>query len=950
MKYAELVILLPCHGLEDFPVHHVGAAAEGLLSCWSALWHPALVAAADSKPTWCRVDDPPPVLANRLLVIPDVSQPQVPSGLLARATAEGARVVCGLVEREAVIQAALESLEGDGGTADPELVADFLALGFCYLQIQLLTRQMRYASNLDEIYFSRQLVTAARAAIGGRENDACDGLASCFNVLAQERDHYYPVDVFLLDLTLVAATTLGPSLRRELDRSPVPVNLLLPAGLLPQSAHEQPETLRLLRTALDQGTLSVVGGEADQYPTPLLSSESLLSQLQQGLELYERYLGSRPTVYGRRRYGLGPAWPHVLRQLGFTAALHATLDDGHFPQGAQSKTLWQGSHGTGIDALTRAPLDATRPETFLGFAVGLGESMDRDHVATRCLAHWPGQQSRWYGDLRRIARHVSALGKFVTFEQYFRQADHFGHLDRFHADQYRSPYLKQAAARGQIDPLGTTVRYWRRRGQVDGLAGLAAVATLLGTEGASAAEGWSQRDQLARTADAMCEDDSRDGLAWDAQAAARWDEALAAVAERMCGEPGDRSPKGWLVLNPCSFARRIAFESPPVEPAPEAVKPIYAAALAGGRTHVVVDVPALGFAWVGAGSQADRRAAEPAVADGNVLRNEYMQVTIDPTTGALRTLHDYHTRGNRLSQQLALRMPASSQRPDEVWSDDGPAARYSVMAADELRVVVSSSAVGEIAVRGRLLDEDGAPLADFQQTYRLWRGRRVLELEIELVPHREPQPDPWNWYYGCRFAWSDESAELHRGVHGVREATDARRIVAPQYVEINAGAARTAVLTGGLPYHRRVGLRMLDCLLIVPGESTRRFRIGVAIDAAYPLQEALAWQTPPAAVHVPAPRGGKTSGWLAHLDSRNVVVTSWEPIVEDDRAVGLRLRLMETEGRASSTRIALCRRVATASKVDLGGRPVDDCPMDDAGVRVEMAEREWAQVEVRWRT
>ncbi|MCA9156441.1 MAG: hypothetical protein KDA38_16730, partial [Planctomycetales bacterium] len=59
MKYQELIILLPCHSLEDFPTHHSGEDAEGLLAAWTALWHPALIAAVESMPTWYRVDTPP---------------------------------------------------------------------------------------------------------------------------------------------------------------------------------------------------------------------------------------------------------------------------------------------------------------------------------------------------------------------------------------------------------------------------------------------------------------------------------------------------------------------------------------------------------------------------------------------------------------------------------------------------------------------------------------------------------------------------------------------------------------------------------------------------------------------------------------------------------------------------------------------------------------------------
>src|SRR6185369_11444716 len=103
-------------------------------------------------------------------------------------------------------------------TPDPrppsaDLAADFLALGYCYLQIELLTRQMRYASNLDETYFKGTAVTAAVAAVEGNIELAREKLSACFNVLAEERDHYYPVDAFVLDLNLTASTTLGKSLR-----------------------------------------------------------------------------------------------------------------------------------------------------------------------------------------------------------------------------------------------------------------------------------------------------------------------------------------------------------------------------------------------------------------------------------------------------------------------------------------------------------------------------------------------------------------------------------------------------------------------------------------------------------------------------------------------------------------------------------------------------------------
>ena len=58
MRYAELIILLPCHSFEDFPYHHEGEEADGLLASFTALWHPRLLATAGQMPQFRRADDP----------------------------------------------------------------------------------------------------------------------------------------------------------------------------------------------------------------------------------------------------------------------------------------------------------------------------------------------------------------------------------------------------------------------------------------------------------------------------------------------------------------------------------------------------------------------------------------------------------------------------------------------------------------------------------------------------------------------------------------------------------------------------------------------------------------------------------------------------------------------------------------------------------------------------
>src|SRR4051812_15461410 len=563
MKYQELIILLPCHSLEDFPTYHEGDDANSLLASWSALWHPALLAAAGQAPIWRRIEDPPSDVRDRLIVVPSICVQRLPTGFAQRVKDEGGVLIRKTSSREEILEAALDENSKNQRTEepkliDPELVADFLALGYCYLQIELLTRQMRYASNLDETYFKGTAVAAAVAAVEGNVALAREKLSACFNVLAEERDHYYPVDAFVLDLNLTASTTLGHSLRADLQRQS-PTNVLVSADLLADMKAKEPATFDALKGELVAGRVSLIGGEASEERLPLMSHESILGELQRGLAKYEELLGRQPAIFGRWRHGLTPHLPGILQKLGFKGALHTGFDEGKTPDGLQFKVRWEGLDGSAIDAIAKPPLDASKPQTFLGLATKLGESMDSNHVATICLAHWPGQASPWIDDLRRISRYCSALGKWVTIDEYFQKTDQPGQLDRFEADRYRSPYLKQAIIRKEDDPISTSVRYWRDQAACsssDIMDSLAALVTGKVEGRKSKVEGQG----------------------------AAVDHLTSALTSS-----SSRGPRGCLVINPCSFIRRIGVEGLGLSGLPTIERPVYAADEHGGVQHAVVD-------------------------------------------------------------------------------------------------------------------------------------------------------------------------------------------------------------------------------------------------------------------------------------------------------------------------------------------------------------------------
>jgi alpha-mannosidase len=409
-----------------------------------------------------------------------------------------------------------------------------------------------------------------------------------------------------------------------------------------------------------------------------------------------------------------------------------------------------------------------------------------------------------------------------------------------------------------------------------------------------------------------------------------------------------RGVKGDLVINPCSFVRRMGVDGLGIGGAPTIERPVYAADEHAGQRHAVVDVPAYGFVHLAPGKSAPRDKKTLLLAEEGVLRNEFFEAIINPTTGSLAAIHEYKSRGNRLSQQVALRLPAPKQRPGDTHRDPDEAALYSVMAADAIETTIATTALGEIVTRGRLLDLNGNKLAGFTQTYRLWRGSRVLHVHVELDPAEEPKADPWNSYYCLRFAWADEFAELFRTVNETRQAVSEKRFESPHYVDISDEKTSTTILAGGLPFHRRHDERMLDTLLITRGERERRFRFGIGVDLAHPLHEAIGVLLPPVVVPgVPQPASGN-SGWLLHLNARNVVATSVAPVVESGNTAGVQLRLLETAGRPANLSVSAFRPIKSASTVDFLGQPLTECRIEEGKLKLDLSAHEWVQVVARW--
>ncbi len=1014
MTYHELNVLVPSHSLEDFPTELGEKDAASLLNAFAVLWHPLLLASAKAMPNWHRADDPPDDFPGRLVIVPTACDDWIPGGWVDRARREGAVVVSGLSERQEILQAAIEPLTGNQrGTdeviadesrqvspepdqieqtesepsqserssrknsvdqenpldtesqpaveVDAEIVADFLALGTCYLQMELLTRHMHHFSNVDEVHLQREAVSAAEAALAG-DHPACrTHLQSCFDVLLEARERFYPVDCFLVDLCLLIPRLADEQLAKELS-SGQPVNILVSAQDLEEIGTEKPEIIETLRKAWEAGTADVTGGELTEAPTPLLSIASVLWEFQQGHQIFQDRLGRVPTTWSRRRFGFSTQIPQIINKLGYHSALHIALDDGIYPDAEQSKIRWEGCDGTVVDAMTRIPLAADSATSYLRFAQRMAESMEEDQVAALILARWPEVSAPWFEDLRRMHRYAPCLGRFVTLHEFFELTETPGRLSTYKAEEYLSPFLVQTVAQDDPNPISRFSDALNRRHRFDAADWYRSVAEIL-LGRCPAGEQDAQNERIIEQAGPDAKVEAIEKADWlltelVPQAARRLTEVI------VCG--GEQEA-GYLLLNSLSFPRRVSVPLPALQSAPSRSETVKGVQFDDDRKMATVDIPAAGFAWIPASGTSPSKPTTGGapMAEENVLRNEFFEVYINDVTGGIRTIKGYGRRPNRLSQQLAFRFPRErtiSSQDDTLLTEKS---YYSEMRCLTSNVSCAGPALGEIVTTGEIVDQDGgAKLAGFRQTVRIWRGRPVVEVDVELDIDHMPEGDPWSNYYAARFAWNDSAAALTRSVQQGAHGIQGERFESPHYLEIADDQGRTTILFCGLPFHRKTGMRMLDTLLVTAGETKREFRFVIAVDVNYPMQAAIDVLTPVAVVPTELrPRGG-TSGWFFHLNAKNVQISRIFPLCEGsdgdlelweqhDRpaagsGTGFALRLMETEGRSRYVAINCFKTPTSARQRDFRGLPVSDLKIEDDKVLIDMAGYEIVDVELRF--
>lgn len=471
-------VILPCRGFDDFPTHLAGPVAADLLAAATGLWHPALIHATQALPGWHPAEEPPDPaeLEGELVVIPSSSRERMTpdwADRLRETKPRNPAPVDAIPSRKDTVTMLLDAATVDLGSVTAESAANFLALGYAHIQVELITRALRYTSVLDTDQFTSAVVAAAGAAVAGNHETEREELGRAFDLLSDARNHVYSVDFYVVDVMLLADSTLGESLREKLAVDSR-TNVLITGEQIDQMAREHPETLTELKHALEAGTASIVGGTYRGGAAANESPETLLTELAEGQRAARRHLERDYEIYGQFEAEFSPLLPTALKNLGFRGALHAGFDGGPLPKADQRKTNW-GADGAKIEALAAMPLDATRPETWLKLAERIGDTISHDHVATILLAAWPGAECEYFGDLRRAASFGPVLGKLVTLDEYFRESREADDWTNFYPREYPSRIGSDYAT----NPISSRVDAYRRsvwhvQHQIgDGLAAIA---------------------------------------------------------------------------------------------------------------------------------------------------------------------------------------------------------------------------------------------------------------------------------------------------------------------------------------------------------------------------------------------------------------------------------------------------------------------------------------------
>ncbi len=908
LRASSLITVWTSQSWDDFPIHLTGDDAASLLVSWTALWHPELIASAGSLPQWRRHDNIDETVPNALLTIPRSTRRRLTEAQLEEIQ-RWATVIESPLDREQDIFQRVLGTRYDHYRQEPwqGLAKLFLSVGYSWLQIHLLTRQLRYSSSLDVDTTAQLVLAAARHCVAEEETETRERLQDIFDALLEERNRYYPVTANLIDLAL-AHESMAAGLHRQLEREHRQ-NWLVSGKLWEVIDRNHPELSVGVAAKLASGNLELIGGSHCEIAPQLSAPSTMLADLRRGLETCQNRFGVRPTTYARRRPSLGSILPCLLERLGFSGALHLPFAGEANPEPSAPTFTWQSRSGAQLPAISGNVLDLERPESLLKLGVLIGEQIDSYHSATLVFPHWPGRYHALAEDLFAAIDACELFGRFRLARDVFDGYYNPGYGETFDEDDYRSDFLAYWSAQGVSDPISRHAAYWQA---INRLRGIRLAMTLAEVIRGKPLDQHPPTDewQAVLLEWLVAIDPSAVGLPehtiwadWQRWAAAALAEAMGCKANNGGGE-------------------RFVFNSGPI---PRAV-PIHT--LDG---PAIIPVPPLGYTIVREGALTEParlravRAAQRMIED-DALQNEFFRVAIDRRTGGVRSVKKFRPRAkNLLSQQIAFRHQGANA---------GEANKYSRMEADEFDLRLVDEQTAAATTSGRLVLEQ-VVVGRFRQQVFVRRGFPDIQFTVEIWPAASVELDRWDAYFCSRLAWPSEAVTRSRTVGGQLHPCLLETFVSPGIIVVDDGENSFHFEPLGLPLHRQSSLRTLDTLLITDGERNNRFDFTLRlVDQDWghrpnlPDTNVLLSAEIPTPVPRAAERNVPRQSKLVRIEPSSLELLDSHSLIEEGQVVGIQILLCDRFNGNGRFRIGIPRLVRRAQAVDFLGNFLHDVEVD----------------------
>lgn len=747
--------------------------------------------------------------------------------------------------------------------SDPvEAWSVFRGLGLGLAWIDSLYDAQNHTNLLERDIFFTCIQKAASDWIGGCR-DACNkNLTDAAQTLLGAREQLISgtpriLETVCWDHRVSEGLKLSFSMPRCLSRG-FPSGILISGATIEHIENYCPLILEELICAQTEGLLEICGGK---LLTRLEASRPLTSQiwnLKAGQKVFKRVFGECCRIAVQDSLDLHPALPALWKLSGISHAILNSTKSG-IQKARAAVVSWSWGDGMGVETLARIPLNTNCSSTGLDLSYWFQQSHSIDYSPLIYLQEKNEHGSMWHDDFLTLCRLTPLLGEYGLPGDILRAISP--------ADYWTMATANESIPKHQegIDWAHFEAELkWRNKMQVL-KAAWSFTSILASLSGPLSAQNYpSEQDpwrSLAADLSKIEDDYEKNNNSFCQESvSAIFNESANKLAARIVSRGLPDTP-GWLILNPCLFARRGVIRIPGESEyvCKDAIRACQVEP--DGNISLVVEVPPCGFVWLPKqGDKTQGVRGKLRLADERGLRNEFFEVEIDPSTGGMRVLRDIRQRKQRLAAQLVL--PGGS-----------------AMVAKGIRVLSEGPGRGEVESVGELVDNQGVKAAEFRMILKAWLGRPVLEMEIqvELSVHERPNSNGGI----LRLAWRDPAIEIKRAWMGagIRLDNHSGDQSNCDWVEFTEGKATTTVFPLDFPLARRHGNRMLDFPLgagSIPLHGTHRIFFALDRDFPFLLAQSLQFPLPILDVARGAPPSG-SSGWLAKMDRSEAILLDVRP-------------------------------------------------------------------------